>query len=286
MTNWKKTAGRKERDGTRGRRKPQGGHARKGPGNAYPVEFRMRVIREVLEGTASVYALSKVFGVSCQTIERWVEAYKKRGIDGLVPRAPLGRAAGGAVRPPTDPKRDAVVELREEHPEYGTRRIRDVLRRFEALGVSETEVRRILHEEGLIESRTPTPEREHGPRRFERAQPNQLWQSDIFTFLLRRHERVYLTAFMDDHSRFIVSHALAHHQRSELVMEALERGVAAFGTPREILTDTGRQYTAGRGKTAFEESLRREGIDHIRSRPQHPQTLGKVERFWKTLWDE
>ena len=89
----------------------------------------------------------------------------------------------------------------------------------------------------------------HPPRRFERAEPNQLWQSDIFTFLLRRHERLYMAAFMDDHSRFIVSYTLAHHQRSGLVMEALSRGIAAYGAPREILTDQGRQYTAWRGTT-------------------------------------
>jgi hypothetical protein len=97
---------------------------------------------------------------------------------------------------------------------------------------------------------------------------------------------LYLTAFMDDHARFIVSHALGHHQRSMLVMEALARGIADYGTPEEILTDQGRQYTAWRGETDFEQELRRQGIRHIKSRPQHPQTLGKVERFWKTLWEE
>ena len=48
-----------------------------------------------------------------------------------------------------------------------------------------------------------------------------------------------------------------------------------------ILTDQGRQYVSWRGKTAFVEELRRQGIEHIKSRPRHPQTLGKVERFWK-----
>jgi len=69
-------------------------------------------------------------------------------------------------------------------------------------------------------------------------------------------------------------------------MEALARGIAAYGTPQEILTDQGRQYTAWRGETDFEKELRRQGIRHVKSRPQHPQTLGKVERFWKTLWEE
>src|SRR6185369_5445724 len=84
----------------------------------------------------------------------------------------------------------------------------------------------------------------------------------------------------------LVSHTIAHHQRSELVMEALRRGIASYGAPREILTDQGRQYTAWRGETDFERELRREGIAHVKSRPQHPQTLGKIERFWKTFWTE
>jgi transposase InsO family protein len=180
-----------------------------------------------------------------------------------------------------------VVNAKREHPEHGTRRIRDELERFAGIGVSEALVRRILVDEGLIGAAAVRKEpREHPPRRFERAEPNQLWQSDIFTFLLRRHERLYLTIFMDDHSRFIVGHALAHHQRAPLVLEAFERAVAPYGTPREVLTDNGRQYTTWRGETEFERTLRAHGIRHVKSRPQHPMTLGKVERFWKTLWDE
>lgn len=271
-----------------GRRVPgQGGGSpeeQTGRGRAYPLVLRLRVVEQAMTGGVSLVKLSRLFGPSVTAIVNWVNAYEKGGVDALVPKA-----RGAPPRKPTvadKTKQQAVIGLREEHPEYGTRRIRDVLARFEALGVSETHVRRILHDAGLIEPREPTPEREHGPRRFERAAPNQMWQSDIFTFLLRRHERLYLTAFMDDHSRFIVSWALAHHQRSMLVMEALARGIAAYGTPQEILTDQGRQYTAWRGETDFEKELRRQGIRHVKSRPQHPQTLGKVERFWKTLWEE
>jgi hypothetical protein len=79
---------------------------------------------------------------------------------------------------------------------------------------------------------------------------------------------------------------LAHHQRSALVLEALARGIADYGAPREILTDQGRQYTAWRGSTEFEAELRRHGIQHVKSRPHHPQTCGKIERFWKTMWEE
>jgi transposase InsO family protein len=256
-----------------------------GAGRAYPLAFRLAVVQQAVDKGVSIEQLSRVFGPSRGAIINWIEAYRKGGVEGLTPKPPVPpvRRRSGA----SEAKRERVVVLRREHPDYGTRRIRDILARLHAMGVSETEVRRILHEEGLIAERPePPPAREHPERRFERAAPNQLWQSDIFTFLLRRHERLYLTAFMDDHSRFIVSHALAHHQKSGLVMEALERGIAEYGTPEEILTDQGRQYTAWRGETDFEQELRRQGIRHIKSRPQHPQTVGKVERFWKTLWDE
>ncbi len=97
------------------------------------------------------------------------------------------------------------MAVKRQDPALGVRRIADILARFEGIGVSATTVRRILHEEGLLEEKPPKVENAPKPEtRFERAAPNQLWQSDIFTFLLRKHERLYVTVFMDDYSRFIV----------------------------------------------------------------------------------
>jgi transposase InsO family protein len=256
-----------------------------------PISYaqRLGIVREVLRG-ATQTDVGTAFGVSQDAVSKYLRLFRHGGVDALKLR--LHGAAATAVakaraKASRDPRRAQVVEARQEHPEWGTRRIRDVLARFAGLGVSETAVRRILHEEGLIpESPAETGPREHPERRFERAAPNQLWQSDIFTFLLRRQERLYVAAFLDDHSRYLVSFALAHHQKSSLVLEALERGVAQYGAPEEVLTDQGRQYTAWRGETEFEQWLRRQGIRHVKSRPQHPQTLGKIERFWKSLWDE
>lgn len=255
---------------------------KRGAGREVPVEVKLRVVEERMRGTRQE-DVARAFGVSVAAVTKWLTQYRKDGRAGLEP-AKRGKAK--TPTPKRTAKRERVVALKREHETWGTRKIRDVLARFEALGVSEQQVRKILHEEGLIETPPPAKAREHGPRRFERARPNQLWQSDIFTFRLRRSERLYVCVFMDDHSRFVVGHALAHHQKSALVMEAFERGVAAYGQPEEVLTDNGRQYTVWRGKTEFEELLARMGVHHIRSRPQHPQTLGKVERFWKTLWDE
>jgi transposase InsO family protein len=251
-------------------------------------EFRLEVARAVVERRTPQTEVARVFGVPLTTVMDWTHRYRKEGAAAL-----LGQGARGASRArtkmasaPASARRAAVTEAKRAHPEHGTRKIRDVLARLQGVGVSETTVRRILHEEGLLEEKAAPAAKVQPERRFERAEPNQLWQSDIFTFLLRRHERVYVTAFMDDYSRYLVSLVIAHHQRSTLVLEALSRAIADYGTPREILTDQGRQYVAWRGTTDFESELRRQGIRHIKSRAHHPETLGKIERFWKTLWEE
>ena len=62
--------------------------------------------------------------------------------------------------------------------------------------------------------------------------------------------------------------------------------MANYGLPEEVLTDQGPQYSTWRGKSAFTKLLERRGVKHLLARPQQPQTLGKIERFWETLWRE
>src|SRR5207237_8808974 len=124
-------------------------------------------------------------------------------------------------------------------------------------------------------------------RHVERAKPNQLWQTDLFTFSLKRqNRRVYLVAFMDDHSRFIVGYGLHASQSTALVLEVLRAALTSYGVPEEILTDNGSQYVTWRGKSLFSKELDKHGIKQTVARPRHPQTLGKIERFWGTLWRE
>jgi hypothetical protein len=69
-------------------------------------------------------------------------------------------------------------------------------------------------------------------------------------------------------------------------LETFRRGIAEYGVPREMLTDNGRQYTNWRGKTRFEQEMKKDRVKHIRSRPHHPMTLGKIERFWQSILSE
>jgi transposase InsO family protein len=248
---------------------------------AFPVEFRLRIVKLFLEEGYSARLLVEQFGISTHSVQRWVRAYRVHGEAGLAPRVPAGRIS----RVPEEVRLQAVA-VKAEHPEYGPRRITDVLKRFFLMRTSPATVHKALSSRGLVKKRPVKAEKNPAkPRFFERARPNQLWQSDILTVRLGGHN-AYLIGFIDDYSRYITTLGLYRSQTAEHVLETYRRGVADYGVPKEVLTDNGRQYTNWRGKTRFEQELEKDRVRHIRSRPHHPMTLGKIERFWKSLLGE
>ncbi|HEX9640884.1 MAG TPA: IS481 family transposase, partial [Candidatus Krumholzibacteria bacterium] len=253
-------------------------------------EQRREAVEAFLKSGRTRADFVRLWGCSPSSLDKWLARYREEGPQGLETRV---RKPGRKRRHPkrlSDKVRQLILDVRAEHEDFGAQRVSDHLSRFHGIKVSSSAVRKILRENGV--SGQPSPQRRsrpksHLPRRFERARPGDLWQTDITSFVLRRHgRRVYLTVFLDDHSRYIVAWALATHQRSVLVIEPLLEGIARFGKPNEVLADQGRQYFAWRGKSAFQKLLAKEGIQHVVSRAHHPQTLGKCERLWKTVGDE
>lgn len=142
-------------------------------GRSYPLELKLRVVREIESGQQTIYGAAKTFSLGVTTVKNWYLEYRANGVKGLEGKPGPKPKGPSAVH-------EAVVEKKLENPEAGTRRIRDLLARFEAIGVSETQVRKVLHEAGLMPALPASREREEKPpRRFERARPNQMWQSDI-----------------------------------------------------------------------------------------------------------
>ena len=222
-------------------------------------------------------------GLSKHTLYLWKQRFDKLGPAGLADH-PKGAPRGSRL---SDVIRRAIVMLKEAHPDWGCQRISDALERGPALSACPAAVARVLHEAGYQLEEVPTHAHRDHVRHFERARPNQLWQTDLFTFVLKRqNRRVYLVAFMDDHSRFLVGYGLHACQSTALVLEVLRASLTNHGVPEEILTDNGSQYVTWRGTSAFAKELQKRGIRHIVASPRHPQTLGKIERFWGTLWRE
>jgi transposase InsO family protein len=245
---------------------------------------KRRTIEAYLKSELPGWAFARTWGVAMSTLLRWLKRYREAGPQGLerttTPGAPKGR-------PRLPAELAAEIEAtKRRFPDFGLRKVRDFLRRFRALKVSAGGVRAVLDRAGIAPTATPRKRTRSADRirRFERAAPRELWQSDITSYVIgRTRERAYLTVFLDDHSRYIVSFALNYHQRQDLVIEAFRDGSAKFGKPQEVLTDQGRQYFAWRGRSDFQKLLEREGVKHVVSRAHHPETLGKCERLWETI---
>ncbi|MBI4768579.1 MAG: transposase [Deltaproteobacteria bacterium] len=251
-------------------------------GKRYGLEFKLRCVKLKLEEGIPGSLLSKEVGCSQDVIRRWAKAYEEQGEAGLR----KGVVPGGSRRKLPGPIREKIVEIKKREPFFGVKRISHLLKRAFFLSASPETVRRTLRAESLI---VPSKKkRQHNitrPRFFERSTPNQMWQSDIFTFRLGGRY-AYLIGFIDDYSRYMVGLELYRSQTADQVLEVYRRAIGEYGVPKEMLTDQGRQYTNWRGTTRFERELGKDRVKHIKSRAHHPMTLGKIERFWKTIYEE
>ena len=246
-------------------------------------QTRVKILDTWMRSGLPAGDFAPLVGVSKHTLYAWKKRFEEEGPAGLVDR-PRGSVHGSRMSEIT---KRSILMMKKLHPEWGIDRISDLLLRTEALQASPSAIARVLTEDGYLVEESPMKRHPDKIRFFERAKPNQLWQTDLFTFMLKRqNQRVYLVAFMDDHSRYIVSFGLHASQSAGLVLETLRAGIASYGTPEEVLTDNGSQYITWRGTSQFQHECRKRGIKQIVSAPRHPQTLGKIERFWGTLWRE
>ncbi|HET6877668.1 MAG TPA: DDE-type integrase/transposase/recombinase [Jatrophihabitans sp.] len=161
------------------------------------------------------------------------------------------------------------------------------LEHHHGLRVSVATIARTLTRHGLI---TPAPNKRPKASyiRFQAEQPNECWQSDFTHYRLAEGTDVEIITWLDDHSRYVL-HCSAHTPvTGTIVLASFRQSVATYGIPASTLTDNGMVYTVrfatGRGgRTALEAELARLHVRQKNSRPNHPTTCGKVERFQQTL---
>ncbi len=256
----------------------------KSPG-LYPAELKLRAVKLQLEEGFDPTLVAQEVGVCVDSVREWVRRYQKYGRAGLEPHRGIPRKPSRPKLPPL--VKQQIVAIKQQHPGFGVRRITQWLRRVLFLPASPETVRKTLHQHKLMPKTKPPrpPKNPPRPRFFERNAPNQMWQSDIFTFRLGG-QNAYLIGFIDDHSRYIVGLGLFRSMTGENLLEVYRTAAGEYGPPKEMLTDNGRQYASWHGKTRFQHELAKDRIHHIRSAPHHPMTLGKIERFWKTIWEE
>jgi transposase InsO family protein len=238
----------------------------------------------VLEGRG-VREVARTHGVSKTWVSVQLARYREGGYEALAPRSRRAH-----TRPNHTPAEleDAVVRLRKDLVDAGfdagARTILWHLSQLRADCPSISTIWRVLARRGFIE---PEPKKRPVASliRFEAALPNECWQADVTHYQLRSGRDVEILDFIDDHSRLIVAARVFGVTKVADVVGTFEEATGRWGYPASVLTDNGAIFNGGprKGTTVFESLLGELGIVYKHSRPYHPQTCGKIERWHQTL---
>jgi transposase InsO family protein len=248
-----------------------------------PVDVRLTAA--IASGEINVSALCRERGISRDTFYRWRRRYREEGLAGL---EPCSSAPKTSPRKISDRVEDLIVSLRKALSEggldAGPATIQWHLGRGGTRPVpSQATIWRALVRRGFV---VPEPRKRprSSLRRFEAAAPNQLWQADATKWTIATGVVEILT-FLDDHSRLVTGCRAMPSATTERTWEAFTAAVATWGLPVGHLSDNGLNFSGRlRGfEVDFEINLRAAGVRPITSRPYHPQTCGKIERFHQTL---
>jgi transposase InsO family protein len=238
---------------------------------------REEFVRLARQTDISMTELCRRYGISRKTGYKWLAR------DDLEDRS---------RRPHTSPSRtSAVIEervlaLRAQHPTWGGRTIAWVLERDEAVHVAPSTANWVLRRHGLIEPRASAAATAW--QRFEHERPNLLWQIDFKGHFAMDAGRCHPLTVLDDHSRFNVVLKALGNEQYDSVKTALQQAFERYGLPERINADNGPPWgspTPG-ALTALGAWLIRLGVRLSHSRPAHPQTNGKDERFHRTMQAE
>jgi transposase InsO family protein len=238
----------------------------------------------VVEGR-SVRSVALSYGVSKSWVAELVRRYRLGGYEALEPRS---------KRPLSSPRQtpheveDEIVLLRKELSEFGVdsgaHTIHWHLSKRHNSVPSVSTIWRVLKRRGFI-----VPEPQKRPRnsfiRFESQLPNETWQGDITHWRLANGTEVDILDFIDDYSRAIVCADVYASAKAPDVTTSFHKAADLWGYPASVLTDNGAVFNARsrQGRTTLETELIKCGINYKHSRPYHPQTCGKIERWHQTL---
>jgi transposase InsO family protein len=256
---------------------------------------RLVITAVVVEGRP-VAEVAEAYTVSRQWVYKLLARYRTEGEAAFEPRSRRPRSQPTAIPAATV---ELIIALRREligwGLDAGAQTIAWHLAQQHQLTVSEATIWRTLQRAGLI-----IPEPKKKPKasylRFAAEQPNQMWQTDFTHYRLTRPDGTpgadtEILCFLDDHSRYALSITCHSRVTGPAVVAVFRHTIADQGIPASVLSDNGMVFTtrysggqAGRDTlNGFQTELRQLGVIEKHSRPNHPTTCGKVERFQQTL---
>jgi transposase InsO family protein len=225
---------------------------------------------------------------SIPTLERWLYAFKRGGLEALVPRARGDKGRGRDLDPAL---RELLCDIRREHPEVSVPLMIRTLRADGRIGpdVKSCTVRRMFHEKGLVRCAAVDGNEGHGGKtrlKWQAERPGALWHGDVChgpTLTLgeqRVHVRVH--AMLDDASRYVVALRVAGNEREETMLSLFTQALMEHGKPDAVYLDNGATYRGA----ILQLACSRLGITLLHAKPYDAPARGKMERFWRRMREQ
>src|ERR1700733_365218 len=241
-------------------------------------EQRVEFVVAATRRSQSFRSLCDEFGISRPTGYLWLHRYQQQGVSGIAERSRKPLRSPGCTQSAVEQR---VLQVRRRYPDWGARKLRVVLSR-EGLELARNTIHRILLRHGLVKAVDQHPA---ALQRFERQQPNELWQMD-FKGPKGWPQPVGPLSVLDDHSRYLILLAANGSTDGQPVREQLETAFQSCGLPEALLMDHGTPWwnqQSPSGRTKLSLWLMRQGIRLCSSGIRPPQTQGKIERFHGSL---
>jgi transposase InsO family protein len=246
---------------------------------------RLVITAVVLEGR-SRSEVARTYGVS----RRWVQVLVARfGVEGEAAFEPRSRRPRSSPQRVDEALEDEIVEWRKrlesEGLDAGAVTIAWHLGRTREQVPATSTIWRVLSRRGFVVAQPHKRPRSSWVR-FEADLPNERWQADVTHWALDDGTEVEILNIIDDHSRLCIGSDARATFKADDVVECFRAAGGRYGFPASVLSDNGAIFTGayrGQGRVALEIELAALHIVFRHSRPYHPQTCGKVERFHQTL---
>jgi transposase InsO family protein/transposase-like protein len=244
---------------------------------------KLEIIRLVENSKLSVKSTLEELGINRSTFYGWYQKYLEQGYEGLATFYKRPRQFWNQI---PDHERDRVVKVALEKPELTPRELAFYITDTRGYYISESSVYRILKVHDLIPSPAYTVITAADKYVNPTTRVNQLWQTDFTYLKVNEWGWYFLSTILDDFSRYIIAWELCPTATAEDVKRSVERAISMSGIkhvdiinrPR-LLSDNGPCYVSRPLKDYLDEQK----IEHIHSRPYHPQTQGKIERYHRSL---
>jgi len=241
---------------------------------------KYEIIKLVEQSDLGVNRTLKQLKINKTTFYNWYNKYLDLGYDGLARKVSKRSGAWNKI---CEADRDKVVEISLEKPELSSRELAWHITDNYRYYISESSVYRILKENGLISIPSFRIMSASDSFHDKTTAVNQMWQTDFTYFKIIGWGWYYLSTILDDYSRFIVTWKLCSNMKAEDVTQTLDEALLAAnltnGSRPKLLSDNGSCYISNELADYMDDM----NMKHIRGRPLHPQTQGKIERYHRSM---